>query len=72
MIKALLTPTHIDSLKPLLNQPLTSTFHHPRAQWELALLKLLVAHMPMMALKIRLYLKQGGERLALKEVRVEQ
>lgn len=59
MIEAVLPPAHADPLEPLLNQPLAGTFHHPGTEGNLLLGKLLVLHMPIVALKVGLYLDEG-------------
>jgi len=66
MIETGLTPSHPNTLKPLLNQPLTSTFNHARTEWKLLLLKVLIANVVMMTLKISLDLEQSSQRLASK------
>jgi hypothetical protein len=61
MVKAILTPAHTDTLEALLNQPFTGTFHHSGAQGETETIKGLISGVVVVALKVGLYLKQGGK-----------
>jgi hypothetical protein len=55
VIATVFTPAHADALKSLLNQPFTSTFNHTGAQGELLVIKMLIADMSMVPLKIGLH-----------------
>ncbi len=72
MVEAVFTPAHPHSLEPLLNQPLASTFHHPRAEGNLLLGKLLVLHMLIMTLKVGLYLAEGIQGGSREETGIQQ
>ena len=72
MLESGLTPPHTDSLEALLNQPFTGALNHPRAQRYLLTLKVLIADVRMMTLKIGLNLKQCGQILACEELGIHQ
>lgn len=72
MVDAGFTPMHPNAFEPLLYQPLTDTFNHPRAQRNLLAFKGLIAHMGMMALKVSLYLNQSFERFARQQIGINQ
>ena len=52
MVETIFTPAHANAFEALLNEPLASTFDHPRAEGDLLLGELLVLHMLIMALKV--------------------
>lgn len=64
MIETRLTPSHPNTLKPLLDQPLTGTFNHARTERKLLLLKVLIVDVAMVTLKIGLDLEESRQRLA--------
>ena len=72
MVESIFTPAHANALEALLNEPLTGTFDHARAQRQLLVMKVLVANMPSMALKISLHLHQRFELMSLEDIGVDQ
>jgi hypothetical protein len=56
MIKTILTPSHPNAFKPLLDEPFTSTFNHATTKRTLLSFKRVVTNMELMSLNISLNL----------------
>ena len=59
MIKAVLAPTHTNTLKALLDEPFTRTFHHTTAQREVEFFKLGIVNMLAVGVKVEVKIGQG-------------
>ena len=59
MIKAVLAPTHTNTLKALLDEPFTCTFHHTTPQREVEFFKLSIVNMLAVGVEVEVKIGQG-------------